>query len=521
MSEPISVPSMGIEPTGGYEPPEGPVKALASGTSVRTAARIGKNFSFRMAAQILSAMINVGAMVLLGNYLSAERYGDYVFYYALIPLIASLSDLGTGVMITKEIAREKLMGPRFYGDALLIKGVVGLALLTIVSVASWTTLDHGRALLVTLVCATALIDFSQDVSVWIVRAHERLDVEAVLLLASQVAWMGGIAVGAALHLSLPWLLASASVAFAMRTLIGIWIVRRRFYRPVFQPDYARLRKFVLQALPFGLAMFIVVLYGRIGVLMLKAMAGKADVALFNVGYMLSQPLGFISTALSMAAFPALARRAQRGHGAISSALRRTTKYQFLVTLPMMAGLFLLAERVIPLLFHGTDFARAGFALKLMSLGLAFIFMNLMSRYVLAAIDANQVYLRAVLVGLAVNVAIGVMLIPRYGFAGACIAQLSGELSIFVMCQSALTRYVSVREVFAALVRPALAALGSGAVVWLLRHSNLALAVVAGGATYVVLLFVVRAFNDDELRLMRGVLQSFVPGSAPGRAEPRS
>ena len=67
MSEPISVPSMGIEPTGGYEPPEGPAKAQASGTSVRTAARIGKKFSFRMAAQILSAMINVGAMVLLGN----------------------------------------------------------------------------------------------------------------------------------------------------------------------------------------------------------------------------------------------------------------------------------------------------------------------------------------------------------------------------------------------------------------------------------------------------------------------
>ena len=63
-------------------------------------------------------------------------------------------------------------------------------------------------------------------------------------------------------------------------------------------------------------MFVVVLYGRAGVLMLKAMATSSDVAFFNVGYMLSQPLGFVSTALSMAAFPVWARRAQRGPDAV-------------------------------------------------------------------------------------------------------------------------------------------------------------------------------------------------------------
>src|ERR1044071_8918679 len=186
-------------------------------------------------------------MVLLGNYLSAAGYGEYVFYYALIPLIASVSDLGCGVMITKAIAREKLLGPRYYGDAVLIKAVVSGVLLAVVAAASWLTLDPARAALVTLVCATALIDFSQDVSVWILRAHERLDLEAVLLLVSQAAWMGGIALGIALHKSLPWLLASASVAFLVRLAVGVAIIQRRFYRPRFEPDFKRLKAFVRQA----------------------------------------------------------------------------------------------------------------------------------------------------------------------------------------------------------------------------------------------------------------------------------
>ena len=52
---------------------------------------IGRGFSLRLGAQALSALINVAGMVLLGGYLAADGYGQYAFYYALVPLVASLS----------------------------------------------------------------------------------------------------------------------------------------------------------------------------------------------------------------------------------------------------------------------------------------------------------------------------------------------------------------------------------------------------------------------------------------------
>jgi O-antigen/teichoic acid export membrane protein len=300
-------------------------------------------------------------------------------------------------------------------------------------------------------------------------------------------------------------------------------VRRRFYRPRFEFDFARLKDIVVQAAPFGLAMFFVVLYGRIGVLMLKALGTSSDVALFNVGYMLSQPLGFISTALSMAAFPAIARHAQRGPQAIASALRRTSKYQFLVTFPIMAGLVLLSDRVIPLLFHGADFRGASLSLRIMSLGLTLIFVNLMSRYLLAAIDQQRIYLLAVVAGFVANIVLGFLLIPRFGFAGACIAQLAGETSIFVMCQRRLTHYVPARELAGTAVRPALAALGMSAVVLLLRDLPLVVPIVAGAVVYAGLLWLVRAFTPEERELLRGMLGVVKSPrvAAVRRAAPRS
>src|SRR5439155_17069734 len=125
-------------------------------------------------------------------------------------------------------------------------------------------------------------------------------------------------------------------------------------------------------------------------------------AYFNVGYMLSQPLGFISSALSVSAFPSFARRAQLGRDRVGPVLRKILRYQLVMAMPVAVGPSLMAERVIPFLFHRADFQAAAGALRVLSLGLPLIFLNLTSRYVLAALDAQRSYLTAILLGLAVN-----------------------------------------------------------------------------------------------------------------------
>jgi O-antigen/teichoic acid export membrane protein len=475
---------------------------------------IGRSFSFRLAGQVVSAAINVAAMAVLGNTLAARGYGEYVFYYALVPLIASLSDLGVGVIITREIARDPASGRRTLGDALMIKGAASAVLLLAVGATAPFLFDPATALLVVLITATALVDFGQDVGVWIVRGHDRQDLEAVLLLLSQIVRLAGLLLCAVLHASLPLFLATTTVAFGLRTLAGGWIAVARFGRPVFAPDWARLRALVREGLPFGLAMLAVVLYGRVGVLLLKGMATDADVAFFNVGYMLSQPLGFISSAFSVSAFPSLSRVAVLGPAAVRPVLRRAVKFQILAALPLTVGLFLLADRIVPLLLRGADFRQAGPALQVMSVGFVFIFLNLMARYVLTALDAQRTYFLAILAGLLVNVAACALLIGRFGAAGACAALLLGELAVVVICAGALSRHLPLSDWLNELPRPLAAALAMGVAIHALRDANLVLVSIAGGLVYAGMLIAVRALSTEELRMLRGVYVSFrLPGSA--------
>ena len=486
----------------------------APSEAIATATVVGRSFSFRLASQVLSALINVAGIVVLGNYLAAGGYGEYAFYYALVPLIASLSDLGVGVIITREVARDRTMGPRYLGDALMIKAVTGAAMLLVVGVTAPLTLDPARALLVCLVTATAIIDFSQDVGMWTFRAHDRQDLEALLLMVSQFIWLTGIVLCAWLHAPLALILGSASLAFAIRLAVGAWLVRRAMYRPVFAPDRTRLLGLIAEGLPFGLAMFLVVLYGRAGVLLLKGLSSDADVGYFNVGYMFSQPLGFVSSAFNISAFPSLARAAQRGATAIRPTLRRAVKFQFLIALPLSIGLFLLAERIIPLLFRGGGFQQSAIALKIIGLGLILIFLNLMSRYVLAALNEQRAYLRAIIVGLVVNVAVSASLIPRIGYLGACVGLLAGELAVLLGCQYTLRNYLPLADLLKESARPLLAALGMGVVVFLFRPLNVFVLPLVGAVAYAVLLLAFRAISSQELDVLRRIYVSFrLPGSA--------
>ena len=469
-----------------------------------TATRVGRNAAFRLASQVLSAVLNVAGMVILGNHLSAAGYGEYVFYYAFLPLFASAADLGAGLIVTREIARNPEDGARRMGDGLILKGVLAVALLAVTGVLAWSVMAPAHALLLLIVAAGALLDFSQDAAVWVFRAHERLEFEAVLLLVSQVAWLAGIGLGVWLGASLPFLLATALAAFVLRTIAGLWLVSRTLYRPRFAPRLLRLRGLVRDSWPLGLSMLLVVLYGRTGVLALKAWASTADVACFNVAYLLSQPLGFISSALSMAAFPAFVRFAHENPRLLQSALQRALKVQMLTTLPLTIGLWLLADRIVPLLFHGADFEAAAASLRIVALGLPFIFLNLQSRYVLAALDRQRTYLWAVVAGLAVNVACCAVSVPSLGAAGAAWSFVAAEAVIFVLCLVAASTCLSVRDLLRASARPALAAALMGVSVLATRSLGLPL---VGAVTYVVALVVTRAISHDELLFLRGVCAS--------------
>ena len=474
--------------------------------------RVGRNTAFRSAAQAASALVNVAGMVLLGNHLSAAGYGEYVALYALIPLLASVADLGAGVIVTREMARG-VDPARLLGDGIVLRAITG-TLLLLAAALSGPALSPGEPGWVLLLAAAAVLDFGVDAAVWAFRARERLDLEALLLIASQLVWVAGVALGVRLGASLGWFLGAAAAAFALRTLVGLALLARSGLLPRLSFAPARLRALAAEGWPVALSLLLVVLYGRAGVFALKLLGSAADVARFNVAYMLSQPLGFLASALAMAAFPAIARRQGGDAGSLAGPLHAARKAQLLVALPIAAGLLLVADRIVPLLFHDrAAYAGTVAALRVMALGVPCVFLNLHARYLLAALGRQRAYLHAVVLGLAVN-AIGCALTARaLGALGAAWTFVAAESLVFVACARALAARSEARR-RPGLARPLAATLIMAAVVLAVRGAGLWAQVAAGVLAYAAALVVTRALSREEWAAIRGVVASFAASATP-------
>jgi O-antigen/teichoic acid export membrane protein len=367
-----------------------------------------------------------------------------------------------------------------------------------------------------LVTAAAVLEFGQDVSIWMVRARERLDLEAVLLLVSQTAWIAGIALGVTLHATLPFLLATAVGAFLLRTWVGARMLSRLGLVPSFATVPARVLQLAAEGWPVAASLLLVVLYGRVGVFVLKGLATDADVACFNVAYMLSQPFGFLGSALAVAVFPAFSRLGGRASTELTRALRAASKYQLVVSLPLSAGLYMLADRIVPLLFHEhAGYAQAVAALGVTSLALPFVFLNLQSRYLLAAVGRQRVYLLGVSCGLLVNVLGCLLTVPSFGVTGAAWTFVAAEGLVFAACHGALARHLGYGALLGEAARPAAATLIMVAWLWALRSAPLPLVIAAGVVSYALALLLVRALSREEWGLVLDVARSFRPSRAAG------
>src|SRR5262249_10820719 len=146
-------------------------------------------------------------------------------------------------------------------------------------------------------------------------------------------------------------------------------------------------------------------------------------------------------------------------------------------------------------------------------GLVLIFLNLMARFVLTALDAQRAYFRAIVAGLGANLVVSAASIGRFGAVGACLGLLAGAVTVLLLCQRALARWLRAGDLLHELGLPLLAVSVMGTVVYLLRDAPLPVVPVAGAAVYCLAVVLLKVLSPEETRELQRVYVSFrLPGS---------
>lgn len=224
------------------------------------------------------------------------------------------------------------------------------------------------------------------------------------------------------------------VGGVLQLLIPAWGLGRQGWRPNFRvhrhPELAKVLRLFLPGL-LGAAIF------QINILVSRFLAFSLDDTATGLLYLSSRlvelPLGVFAIAVTTVVFPELSRLSSKGSTeAFGRTFTQGLSLIFMITLPAMLGLILLAEPILGFLFQwglfeATDVRAAVPVLMAASLGLPFFAWSTLLTRAWYARQEMRIPVILAAVNLFLNLILGLVLMQVYGAVGLALANSASSL----------------------------------------------------------------------------------------------
>lgn len=412
-------------------------------------ARVGlrRNLLWKVGGTIVDKGFRLALVVFATRTLGEDLWGRYAYAAAATALFSQMTDMGTALFLTREVARSGTVEPRLLGGLLQLR--LGLAGLYLLAVAALAAMHHDEPWLAAALCTTGLGALAQGSleACWAVfRGLERLELEArsQSLLSAMYAGLGGVVVVAMVLGLLPrddlgivafagaqLLSAAVALGLAARAVVAI-------ARPVRGWDAALRDRFVREVLPLGLAIVASLIYFKIDIPMLRWMRDDAETGRYAASFRLLEMLAVVPAIAMSATFPALSRdivgdraRARRVHRAALATLAGLGL--------AIALVFGVAAEWIVLLLYGPEFAGSAPVLRVLGLSIALMFVNYLETHMLVALGLVRWQMTVAMALCLLNVGLNLWWIPQFGAVGAAWATACTELALLGAVMPAVHR----------------------------------------------------------------------------------
>lgn len=411
--------------------PSSPVGGLVANAGMMVAARY-----------IVAALGWVGTLIIVRS-LSVPQFGRFSFVFSLILLVAVFADLGIGRLSLKGLLDGGGDPTAFAGTLVVLRAAMGTltyaAAVVFVVVAGYPA-EVVRAM---LVAGLALLIATPSRAVEAVfQAHFRLGPVAAANVAGQLAQLAltaAVAVGG-----------GSVVRFAVPAVAGEVVILgwklalvRRIQAIRLNVDWSAWKRLLAETAPLAAGSIMATLYYRVDSVMLSKLDTFSSVGIYNVAYKFVDLVHYLPKALMVPVLAILVRSWPDDVPCFAETFRRAFLILVLAGTLVAVEFVVFAEPLITLLY-GTRYADAVGAGRVVVVAECIGGFGMLAFTVLVAMGRNRLYAWAALAGLALNVGLNLILIPRASYFGAALATLLTEVLVVAMLTVPVARMEALR-----------------------------------------------------------------------------
>jgi len=348
----------------------------------------------------------------------------------LSTIILTISNFGLGALITREAVKRRERTASLFWAALRIRWLLGIASYALLfAYVRLTGFDAPTRVAILVMASGVLLEATAMAADAVLQAHEKVQYQTVSQLVSGVvyfvlAWWW-LDAGYGL-MGVVW----ANVASRLARLLVIVPLMVRSCGPWRREPGDGVSMWWLAGL--GLPVFASTTFGiisyRIDTVMIIEMLGKVGAGIYTIGHRLLDLMLILPNIVALAMFPALQRyREHAGQQDVERMGERSLRYLHLTMFPLALACALAADPLIHVIAKSGDLGASIAVFRIVVWGLPIQAASHVYNRLLIATGRERTFVGISLAAMLTNVAMNLVLIPRWRWHGAAVATITSLL----------------------------------------------------------------------------------------------
>ncbi len=452
---------------------------------------------------MLNLALGVVVTALVARALGDAGFGEWSTILVVVQLIGYFTSFGVESVVIREATADPDNEGEWLGALLILRSLLSIPAI-VVGLVVLLLLQENTAMLVAGLVLLAQTPFNVGASL---RVTHQLRVSnwvpMAILTLNSVLWGAAVIVifvaGGGL---VPLAISMTATSVLTATLQAIAAVK--IARPSLRPSREATMRLARVGLPVGVAGLLVLAYARIDQLLVFSIAGSTAAGLYGAEYRIVEQAHLVPVSLMTTLMPILAAAWTTNR---ERALRITWLAAEYLTIASLGGLAvsLVVARPVTVLLYGEDFASAAPALPVLAGAFVFICFGYLTGNLVLIAGLQRRLVVIGLIGLVVNVAGNLLLIPAWGFMGAAWMTLATEAAVVIVTAAMLHRQLRLTlPPLGRMARVLLAAVVLAGLLELVAEllgGSLAVLLVLSALAYPALLLSLRAVDLGEIKTL--------------------
>lgn len=396
---------------------------------------LAANTAFQVAGKVISIALGVVVVGIMTRLLGTEGFGAYSTANAFLQVFAIILDMGLNVMVVQmlgERAGDKAFEDRAVSAVFSLRFWSALVILSLAPIIGLFT-PYAPEIKAAFFAIWASFFFTalNQIVIGVQQRHLKMHIVAIAEVTGRLVLFIGVLIATALNWGLIPVVLIVSLAGVANFLVN-FLIARHYANFKLGFDVPFWKMTISRSWPIGISILFSLIYFKSDVLILSWVRPLSEVGIYAAAYRVLEILAVFPFMYAGVLLPIIANAwSTHNKERFAALIRRSFDAFAIITIPMVIGTYLVADKVM-LLIGDEEFLASGNVLRILMLATGSIFLGTIFSHAVVALNKQKAMLPYYAAVALVTLALYIAFIPPYGIWAAAWLTVFSEVAIAVI-----------------------------------------------------------------------------------------